>query len=230
MDIFSQHEVFEIEVLDRMNSSKLLEPLVFGGGTMLRLCHELGRYSVDLDFWFIKKTPQQKYFDRILKALGKSYEITDAEIKYYTLLIELRSSEFPKRLKIEIRKELKDCDYQEKIAFSKSSTKQVLLKAHTLEQTIKNKIQAFLDREEIRDCFDIEFLLRRGIDLPVEDREKCVELQKKIVHFKEVDFKVKLGSILEKDIRDYYVENRFSFLEEKLTAMLSNSQIPRRKP
>ena len=229
MDIFSQHEVFEIEVLDKMNSAKLLEPLVFGGGTMLRLCHELGRYSVDLDFWFIKKTPQQKYFDSIVQALGKSYEITDAEIKHYTLLIELRSSEYQKRLKIEIRKELKDCDYQEKIAFSKSSTKQVLLKAHTLEQTMKNKIQAFLGRGEIRDCFDIEFLLRRGIDLPVGDREKCIELHKKIVCFKELDFKVKLGSILEKDIRDYYVENRFTFLQEKLTAMISNPQIPPRK-
>ena len=52
MDIFRQHEVFQIEVLDKMNSAKLLEPLVFGGGTMLRLCHELNRYSVDLDFDF----------------------------------------------------------------------------------------------------------------------------------------------------------------------------------
>ena len=221
MDIFSQHEVFEIEVLDKMNSAKVLEPLVFGGGTMLRLCHELGRYSVDLDFWFIKKTPQQKYFDSILKALGKSYEITDAEIKHYTLLIELRSSEFPKRLKIEIRKELKDCDYQEKIAFSKSSTKQVLLKAHTLEQTMKNKIQAFLDRGEIRDCFDIEFLIRKGVDLSFGSEKEISILKKKIYQFKDVDFRVKLGSILEQEMRDYYIENRFSFLQGKLTAMIS---------
>ena len=229
MDIFRQHEIFEIEVLDRMNSAKVLEPLVFGGGTMLRLCHELERYSIDLDFWFIKKIPQNKYFDSILKALKKNYEITDAESKHYTLLFELRSAEYPKRLKIEIRKELKDCDYQEKIAFSRSSTRQVLLKAHTLEQTMKNKIEAFLDREEIRDCFDIEFLLRRGTDLPGDFREKCIEVQKKIARFKDVDFKVKLGSILEKDVRDYYVENKFSFLEEKIAAMISPTRLPRRK-
>ncbi len=71
MDIFKQHEIFEIEVLDKMNSAKLLEPLVFGGGTMLRLCHELNRYSADLDFWFIKKMPQQKYFDNMQKVLRK---------------------------------------------------------------------------------------------------------------------------------------------------------------
>jgi hypothetical protein len=221
MGIFRQHEAFEIEILDKMNSAKVLEPLVFGGGTMLRLCHELNRYSVDLDFWFIKRTPQKKYFDNLQKAFEKDYEITDAEIKHYTLLFELRSAEYPKRLKIEIRRELKQCDYQKMIAFSKSSSRQVLVNAHTLEQSMKNKIQAFFDRGEIRDCFDIEFLIRRGVYLPVSSDREVAELRKKIARFKDIDFRVKLGSILEKDIRDYYVENRFSFLEEKLAAMIS---------
>jgi len=221
MDIFQKHEAFEIEVLDKMNSAKVLEPLVFGGGTMLRLCHELNRYSVDLDFWFIKRTSERKYFDILLKVFAKDYEISDAEIKHNTLLFELRSAEYPKRLKIEIRRELKQCDYQKKIAFSKSTTRQVLVKAHTLEQTMKNKIQAFLDREEIRDCFDIEFLIRRGVDIPVRPEREIIVLQNKIKKFKDIDFRVKLGSILENDSRNYYVKNKFSLLEEKLAAMIS---------
>ena len=220
MDIFRQHEVFQIEVLDKMNSAKVLEPLIFGGGTMLRLCHELNRYSVDLDFWFIKRTAQQKYFDFLQNAFKKDYEVTDAEIKHFTLLLELRSAEYPKRLKIEIRRELKECDYQNKIAFSRYSTRQVLVKAHTLEQTMKNKINAFLDRGEIRDCFDIEFLIRRGIDLPLHSDREVADLKNKITGLKDTDFRVKLGSILEKDFRSYYNENKFSFLEEKLTAMI----------
>ena len=92
MDIFRQHELFEIEVLDKMNSTKLLEQLIFGGGTMLRLCHELRRYSVDLDFWFIRRISQNEYFDNILRAFEKDYEITDSQIKNYTLLFELRSA------------------------------------------------------------------------------------------------------------------------------------------
>jgi hypothetical protein len=220
MDIFNLHEVFEIEILDKMNSAKLLEPLVFGGGSMLRLCHELNRYSVDLDFWFIKRTPHKKYFDNMQAVFAKDYEITDTQIKHYALLFELRSGQYPKRLKIEIRKELTDCDYQKTIAFSKSSTRQVLVNAHTLKQTMKNKIQAFLDRGEIRDCFDIEFLIRRGVNLPVGSDREVAELLKKITRFKDIDFRVKLGSILEEDIREYYVENRFSFLEEKLAAMI----------
>jgi hypothetical protein len=41
-------------------------------------------------------------------------------------------------------------------------------------------------------------------------------LQKKLACFKERDFKVKLGSILEGDIRGYYAVNGFRYLEDKL--------------
>jgi len=223
MDIFRQHEIFEIEVLEKMNSIRALDSLVFGGGTMLRLCHELNRYSVDLDFWFIKNVAQQEYFVKIQREFKNDYEITDSQMKHHTILLELRSSLYPKRLKIEIRREVKDCDYQEKIAFSKFSTRQVLLKAHTLKQMMQNKIAAFLDRGEIRDCFDIEFLLRRGIALPANIGDVAIEFRNKLLGFKEMDFKVKLGSIVESDTREYYATNRFSYLEEKLTALLSNS-------
>ena len=216
MDILKQHEEFEIEVLDKMNSAKLLEPLVFGGGSMLRLCHELNRYSVDLDFWFVKMISPHDYYDKIRSTIVKDYEITDSQMKHYTLLFELRSALYPKRLKIEIRRERKDCDYEKKIAFSTFSTKQVVINAHTLDQTMKNKIEAFFDRGEIRDCFDIEFLLRRGVELPALAGERSIEFREKLAGFKDRDFKVKLGSILENDIRNYYNINRFSYLKEKL--------------
>jgi predicted nucleotidyltransferase component of viral defense system len=132
MDILNQHEIFEMEVLNMMNSNRLLDPLVFGGGSMLRLCHELNRYSVDLDFWFIKDIQQDDFFEKITLTVKKDYEITDKQKKHFTLLLELRSSKYPRRLKIKIRRKVEECDYQEKIAFSKFSTKQVLLKAHTL--------------------------------------------------------------------------------------------------
>jgi hypothetical protein len=119
--------------------------------------------------------------------------------------------------KIEIRKEISECDFQEKIAFSKFSNKQIILKAHTLEQTMKNKIDALIERGEIRDGFDIEFLLRKGIAIPELKKERKIKLIKRVEGFKEKDFKVKLGSILETDMRNYYIENRFSFLKEKLS-------------
>lgn len=220
MDLLSRHEIFEIEVLDRLKSEKLLEPLVFGGGSMLRLCHELNRYSVDLDFWFVKSTDQEIYFNKIRKSSEADYEVTNSQIKHYTILLELRSPEHRRRLKIEIRREIKDCDCQDKIAFSRFSNKQVLVKAHTLEQTMKNKILAFIDRGEIRDCFDIEFLLRRGIEFPIELKDRLKEVKRKLARLNDADFKVKLGSILEKEIREYYLSNRFSYLEEKLSLLI----------
>jgi predicted nucleotidyltransferase component of viral defense system len=216
MNIFEKHEIFEIEVLERLKSARLLEPLVFGGGTMLRLCHELKRYSAALDFWQITGSVEDIFFARIKNALQEDYDITDAHMKHFTMLIEIRSPDYPRRLKLEIRKGIKDCDFQEKIAYSTFSTKQVALKAHTLEQTMKNKIAALIERGEIRDGFDIEFLLRQGIalpDLPGADKAKMID---RLNGFKESDFKVKLGSVLESDIRAYYSENRFEYLKQKL--------------
>lgn len=218
MNIFEKHEIFEIEVLEKLKNARLLDSLVFGGGTMLRLCHELKRYSVDLDFWRIKDTAETTLFDKIKDVLQQNYDITDAQMKHFTILLEIRSGYFPKRLKIEIRKEIRDWDFQEKIAYSKFSTKQVVLKAHTLEQTMKNKIAALLERGEIRDGFDLEFLLRQGIPLPdLSDADKA-KMIVRLDGFKENDFKVKLGSILESDIRTYYIENQFNYLRQKLAS------------
>jgi len=218
MNIFEKHEIFEIEVLEKLKNARLLDSLVFGGGTMLRLCHELKRYSVDLDFWRIKDTAETTLFDKIKDVLQQNYDITDAQMKHFTILFEIRSGYFPKRLKIEIRKEIRDWDFQEKIAYSKFSTKQVVLKAHTLEQTMKNKIAALSERVEIRDGFDIEFLLRQGIPLPdLSDVDKT-KMIARLDGFKENDFKVKLGSILESDIRAYYIENQFNYLRQKLAS------------
>lgn len=222
MDSFKKHEIFELETLEKLKNNKFLEPLVFGGGTMLRLCYDLNRYSADLDFWFIKKADQNKYYKNLYSFLKKEFDLTDAKIKHYTLLYEIRSRNYPRRLKIEIRKEMKECDFQEKIAFSKFSTKQVLLKVHTLEQTMENKLEAATERNEIRDCFDMEFLLRQGVKLPARN-DKLEKLKYVIESYKEKDFRVTLGSVLDVSIRAYYAKNRFDYLIMKINAQMSDS-------
>ena len=218
METFEKHEQFEIEVLDKLKSNNLLQQLVFGGGTMLRLCYDLDRYSVALDFWFVKATVIENYFEKIKTVLQKDYEITDSQIKFYTILIEIKSSNYPRKLKIEIRKEIKDCDYQDKIAYSKFSNLQVLLRSHTLKQTMKNKVNALLERDEIRDAFDLEFLIRKGIDFFEIQTEIKKQLINKIESYTANDYKVKLGSIITAEKRNYYIQNQFSFLKEKLSS------------
>lgn len=213
MDTFRKHEQFEIEVLDLLKNNRFSNPLVFGGGTMLRLCHDLPRYSADLDFWFLKDIGYTAYFNKIRDFLKLHYELTDAHIKINTLLLEIRSRNYPRRLKIEIRKNNKEQDYQDKIAFSKYATKQVVLKTHTLNQTLRNKIDALVNRKEIRDGFDLEFILRKGIPLPTLSVNTKSEILKTIDRFTERDFRVTLGSTLESEMREYYTLNRFDYLK-----------------
>lgn len=63
-------ERFEMEVLGRLNSGRFLQWLHFGGGTMLRLCHRLDRYSVDLDFWLAAPKPAQALFAELSEHLA----------------------------------------------------------------------------------------------------------------------------------------------------------------
>ncbi len=217
MDILKAHEIFEIEILEKLKNKKFLSPLVFTGGTMLRLCYGLNRYSTDLDFWFIRKVEENEYSRKLKEYLSRFYEITDAQSKLSTILLEMRLPGYPKRLKIEIGKKIKRCDFQERIAFSKFTTKQVILRVHTLEQSMKNKLDAALSRKDIRDFFDMEFMLRRGIEIPV-NKNSASELKKIIGSFKPNDFKVSLGSLLDSGEREYYIKNKFEYLLEKLSA------------
>ena len=212
MTILEKHEIFEIEVLEKLKNNRLLEPLVFGGGTMLRLCYELKRYSVDLDFWFIKKVSAQTYFDNFLKVLDQDYDLTDSQIKFYTLLFEIRSGNYPKRLKIEIRKEPRKIKTDQAIAYSHYSHTQVLVKAVSLDDMMREKIRTFLDRKEIRDVFDIEFLLKKGIGLNASP-ENLGKVLKVLASLKKKDYTVKLGSLLEETYRAYYVNENFKILK-----------------
>ena len=214
--MLAKHEQFEMDVLYHLNSGRILEKIVFGGGTMLRLCHELNRYSADLDFWLIKTVAIETFQNKITAHLADEYEITDSQIKHFSLVVEVRTPAYPRRLKIEIGKDIRKWDLEKSIAFSKYSNRQVLLYTHTLSQTMDNKIAALITRGEIRDAFDIEFLLRKGITLPEMTMEDKSLLKKCLKSFRENDFKVKLGSILDEEMQSYYIKNHFRYLEEKL--------------
>lgn len=218
-DLIKQ-EQFEIEVLERLNSKRLLTNLVFTGGTMLRLCWGLDRYSVDLDFWVTKTLDFKMLFNDLRNTLAENYTITDAAHKFRTILIEFRNPVYPRSLKIEIRKELKKIKSQESISFSKYSNIQVKLKTVSLESMMEAKIEAFLNRKEIRDIYDIEFLFKRGIP-PVTNKENLVSMLKYIGEFNKTDYTVKLGSLLEPNQRKYYRENNFIILRRHIISLLN---------
>lgn len=216
MQALQDLEIFEIEVLELLNSIKILDKLYFGGGTMLRLCHNLNRYSTDLDFWLDKKEDPKAVFLTIKKILADNYKLIDSANKKFTLLFEIKTPSVNRSLKIEIRKEQANFDWERKIAFSTHTNKQIMIKGLTLKQMMINKFDALLSRKLIRDAFDIEFLLMRGVDISSAKSDLESALQT-INNFKDQEYKVTLGSILEEKDRKYYLENRFKFLKEELT-------------
>jgi hypothetical protein len=216
MQALQDLEIFEIEVLELLNSIKILDKLYFGGGTMLRLCHNLNRYSTDLDFWLDKKEDPKAVFLTIKKILADNYKLIDSANKKFTLLFEIKTPSVNRSLKIEIRKEQANFDWERKIAFSTHTNKQIMIKGLTLQQMMINKFDALLSRKLIRDAFDIEFLLMLGVDISSAKSDLESALQT-INNFKDQEYKVTLGSILEEKDRKYYLENRFKFLKEELT-------------
>jgi len=207
-----KQEQFEIEVLDRLNNKRLLNHLIFCGGTMLRLCHGLNRFSVDLDFWLLKDVDVNMLFNTVKESLGQFYTLSDVENKFHTLLYEIRSKKYPRSLKVEIRKEIKKVNAEKVIAYSKYATTQVLLNAVSLNNMMTAKIEALTRRKEIRDIFDIEFLLKKGIELP-DNAETLKSISDAIETLKKRDYTVKLGSLLEDEQRKYYISEDFKILK-----------------
>lgn len=136
------------------------------------------------------------------------------------MLFEIIKEPYSRKLKIEIRKKIGNSDFQEKIAYSKQGNIQVLVKGFTLDQMMTNKTKALLNRKEIRDAFDIEFLLRSGVELPA-DKQTILKMFKIVKSFNKRDYYVTLGSLLEPKIRSYYKQNGFIYLLQKLNQKLS---------
>ncbi|MCK4463545.1 MAG: nucleotidyl transferase AbiEii/AbiGii toxin family protein [Candidatus Omnitrophica bacterium] len=220
----SKHERLEIEILNGLNSKKISDHLVFCGGTMLRLCHELNRYSVDLDFWFVDISKEEEIYKEINKYLEENYKLKTAANKHSSLIFEFGSKDYIRNLKIEVRKAERNIKYEEKIAFSRHSDIQVMVKAATLEEMMRAKVETFLNRVRIRDIFDIEFLLRRGIKIEAL-KAQLKEMEKLIRRFRAKDYKITLGSLLEFKDRQYYKTANFRYLLSHIKTELAAGSV-----
>lgn len=220
-----EHERFEIEILEKLNSKLLLHGLIFTGGTMLRLCHGLDRYSVDLDFWIDAKKGKIRFFKKLKIFLEQEYKIKDAHIKRKTIIIEIKSPKYPRSLKIEIReKNLKHVSVENSIAFSPFSNEQVMLATADLNTMGLNKFMAFLERGEIRDVYDLEFLYKKGVKF--DAAPGFIEMfLTKLNNLKRVDYTVKLGSILPAEQRKYYVNENFKIFRRAMEEQLAEKSM-----
>jgi predicted nucleotidyltransferase component of viral defense system len=210
-----------MEVLEKLYNNKILPKLIFVGGTMLRLCYGLDRYSVDLNFWLKDRKDENEVFNRIKKVINDNYIAKDIFNKHFTMLFEFKSRNYPRALKIEIRKEQKEIKPIKTIAYSPNSNFQIILSVISLENMMIEKINAFIYRGEIRDAYDIEFLIKRGVKLNV-DKNTAEKIKNKILNLKINDYKVKLASLLSADKRSYYNKSNFRILLFELNKIINN--------
>lgn len=215
-----KHEQFEMEVLEKLNNSKILPKLIFVGGTMLRLCYGLDRYSVDLDFWLKNKDDEKTIFNKITKLIKDNYIAKDIFNKHFTMLFEFKSKDYPRALKIEIRKEVKKIKPIKAIAYTPNSNIQIIVNALSLEDMLIEKINAFINRAEIRDVYDIEFLVKRGVRLNI-DINTARKIKEKILSLKLSDYKIKLASLLPAEKRSYYNRANFAILLSNIDKIIN---------
>jgi len=217
MQSLIEHEALQMATLQWLGSNRFLDSLAFGGETMLRLCHELPRYSLGLEFSFFKEDNYDGFYDRLYAALLQDYDVIDKQNLDHSIMVEVKRKRRMPKVKIAITKTLAfPGSTEEKIAFSPHFPTQILVRGFTLQQMLQNKIDSLLSYGEIRDAFDVEFFVRKGIDVHLPEVEKKKVL-KKLKRFKQRDFDVKLGGILQPELRDYYRRKKFSYLEEKFS-------------
>jgi predicted nucleotidyltransferase component of viral defense system len=211
------HEALQMAMLQWLGSKRFLGSFAFGDGTMLRLCHELPRYSRDIDFWFFKEEEYGDFYNRLYNALVQEHHVTNAQNNLHSILIDIRRKRGMAKLKIEIHKTMAPPgSSEEKIAFSSHFPTQVLVRGFTLRQMLNNKVVALMNRGEIQDAFDLEFLVRKGVALNLSEKQRG-KVIKRLKGFRKEDFEMKLGRILLPELRDYYKQQGFSHLEERLS-------------
>ena len=155
------------------------------------------------------------WFSGLRHYLSRFYEIRDAADKFHTLVIELKSPDYPRSLKLEMRKRVKITKTERAIAYSRHSSVQVYLRTIALPEMMTSKIATFLQRKEIRDAYDLEFLVKKGVTTDISP-EKTEQILNAIAALTRPDYNVKLCSLLEADLRPYYRQNNFSILKSHL--------------
>jgi hypothetical protein len=217
MEKLAEHEALQMSVLQWLRSKRILNTLAFGEAAMLRFCHELPRYSPDMYFWFFKAGDIATFYTSLLQEFLGQYYVVTAEDNSSSLLFELKKGKDGPQVKLEIHKTVSPpgtCE--EKIAFSSHYPMQVLVRGLTLKQVLKSKVSALIENGNIRDAFDLDFLVRKGIPLDLPEQKRKIFILR-LKSFNSLDFDTQLGDLLLPEAKDMYLEQGFKHLEEKLS-------------
>jgi len=174
--------------------------IVFKGGTALKKCFGLNRFSEDLDFTCLNKVDIKKIEDGL---------------KRFRIEFELESKEYENGLKITLRlkgplyigirqslcKFIIDFSYRENVIL-KPEIKTIGRFLEEIpafdvfvmqeEEILAEKIRAIMTRSKARDIYDLWFLLKKGVEFDSKLVKEKLKYYKQQWNFKEFSSKVKM--------------------------------------
>lgn len=180
------YEVMQQVVLSGLYRGGFFKEAAFYGGTCLRIFHNLGRYSEDMDFSLLEKNPDfhfEEYFPAIIeeaKLLGREITITKKDKKNFSKVESafLKDNTDMYNLSFQTEKNLKikiEVDKEPSVGFN---TEQKLLmlpfsfqtRCMTLPSLYAGKLHALIfrswkNRIKGRDWYDFEWYVRHKVPL-----------------------------------------------------------------
>ena len=178
------YEVMQQVVLSGLYRGGFFKEAAFYGGTCLRIFHNLGRYSEDMDFSLLEKNPDfhfEEYFPAIIeeaKLLGREITITKKDKKNFSKVESafLKDNTDMYNLSFQTEKNLKikiEVDKEPPVGFN---TEQKLLmlpfsfqtRCMTLPSLYAGKLHALIfrswkNRIKGRDWYDFEWYVRHKV-------------------------------------------------------------------
>lgn len=161
------------QILYKINRSVSSDNYVLKGGTGLLLCHGLNRFSEDIDLDGIRKVKldgliQEACNDLDKYCLLKVTKDTDTVLRYMVDYGSVRNQKYP--LKVEI-------SFREKPLLLKKFRKIETIngmKVYSLKDLVVMKQMAFINRDKIRDFYDLYWFLKNRPDVFTDNAAKQI--------------------------------------------------------
>lgn len=143
----TNHERVIKQFLDELN--KETHDFILKGGTSLKQCYQLDRFSEDIDLDVRNNKNLIDYVDKFTKAHNYSYRISKNTETVKRCFINYGNSERP--LKIEASYRLKNIPDAEFTTINGISV-------YTINRIAQMKATAYSQRDKIRDLYDVTFI------------------------------------------------------------------------
>lgn len=228
-------EYLQILILRSIYRSKSGPALSFQGGTCLRICYDLKRYSEDLDFALDERRPEHD-FEKLIKGVKKDLQLRNIDVDFKASSDKTVQKAFIKvcglletlgiakikdqklHIKIEVDTNPVDIKYGGKETFFVSKYNMIFpIIKHDDETLFAGKVLAILLRpyRRGRDFYDLVWYLNRNTVLNIAYLNKGIRMSgenKKYTSAKDV-FK-ELDRIVDEFEPDFIVNDVGKFLED----------------